>query len=1005
MMTPSTTTTTTTTSTTNSRQDVDQIVTWCINVQAVGGGFGDFHLSADDDDEMADKSSTVSGPRFAVTVSPENGTDTLHQEIEGVTGVKASQQRLIYRGRLIGKNEVSLTSPNNNNENNNIGNDGDDNNNDSKTSVCQQAYKIKDITGLCDGHTIHLVKKRETENVEVDEQDTSSGLSPPDSNTATASNIEDSFTESEVLNGSRSGNGGSALLAALLGLGGLDSGNNNTDRSTTTAAATTATVSPTISPWRSSRVGTGTSSGLTHRNRRLPYRLVGEDLEVPDPGSMEPVRQGLMTLHTIMNSQQNVVEEGRYHPLQADREFFRGQWIDARDTVNQWLEATVVDILDPQDVLNDVVLRNQPTTTVSAATSLRTSLRQQQQQQQRRVYNVNDPVISANDTEGRRSLLIEECESGDPQEILVGNSVNDDEISPQSSFRPRPSNNGAKLLLIHYNGWPHRWDEWIRSDNERLRPFRTRTRHSNMSSIASPTLQSIFAEAPRTNIRDGDEEEDRLALLPELNVALSQVSELFGKLVHREHDENNNQNGDEDDLEDLRPLTNNTSGRAKKDLPWMAKDVDYGEDSAKIKSEDNRNSSVQCNIVGPNEGDEQEHKKDDKAELSSEQVPPSFGRDAKTMYSQRELRNVSTLFDRLGRILTASAPHIASLAASLPEEINTSSDQLASNSSEHVNHPEFDTPSPAPLGGLLSLWSRERRRHNGNQESASTRPRTATSTIDPDHVDFSSGIVNTTRGEVRSGPRSRTSHDDVANLLGTYLAAASLGSATIGSDDDNGVSASAGADNSTGLARLLSRGSSGVSGDNGIDIHIHAIVTAPGASPGGMSIATIGSGGRSPTANLGGARNSISSNWSSTQAGGGGAIRGNSLSSTNVNPMDEEDYTDLFSELYSENPSPIDPNGSLVPGREESHMSGNSQATVNSPTRSQNGNGNEGANNYSSTMLNDEHGLSGDQSLRTSGGRNRSSPRRQSADRRSGVLRGLFRRRGSRNNNGHNEET
>merc|ERR1712238_516780 len=762
------------------------------------------------------------------------------------------------------------------------------------------------------------------------------------------------------------------------------------DRPTTaSAASTTATAPPAISPWRSSRVGTGTSNGLTHRNRRWPYRLVAEDLKVPDPGSMEPVRQGLMTLHTIMNSQQNIVEEGRYHPLHADREFFCGQWIDARDTLNQWLEATVVDILDPQYVLNDVVLRNPPLTAVSAATSLSSSLRQQQQR--RRVSNVNDPVISANDPEGRRSLLIEECESGDPQEIITG-SADDDEISPPSSFRPRPSNNGAKLLLIHYNGWPHRWDEWIRSDSDRLRIFRTRTRHSNMSSIASPTLQSIFTEAPRTNIRDGDEEEDRLALLPELNVALSQVSELFGKLVHREHGENNNQIGDEDDLEDLNPSTNNTSGRAKKDLPWMARDGDYGENSTKMKSEDSCKSPVRCNVVEPNERDEQENVKDDEAEFSSEQVPPPFGQDAKTMYSQRELRNLSTLFDRLGRILTASAQHIASLAASLPEETNNSSDQLASNISEHVNFPEFDTPSPAPLGGLLSLWSRERRRHNGNQESASTRPRTAIATIDPDHVDFSSGIVNTTRGEVRSGPRSRTSHDDVANLLGTYLAAASLGSATIGSDDDNGAGTGAGADNSTGLARLLSRGSSG-SGDNGIDIHIHAIVTAPGASPGGMGIATIGSSGRSPTANLGGTRNSISSNWSSTRAGGGGALHGNSLSSTDVDPMDEEDYADLFSELYSENPNPIDPNSSLGRGREESHAIGNSQATANSPTRSQNGN--ESANNYSSTILNDEHGFSDDQSLRTSSGRNR----------RSGVLRGLFRRRGSRNNNGHNEET
>jgi hypothetical protein len=49
-------------------------------------------------------------------------------------------------------------------------------------------------------------------------------------------------------------------------------------------------------------------------------------------------------------------------------------------------------------------------------------------------------------------------------------------------FRRRGSNRGVQLLLLHYNGWPHRWDEWIRSDSERIRPFRTRTRHPSVVS-------------------------------------------------------------------------------------------------------------------------------------------------------------------------------------------------------------------------------------------------------------------------------------------------------------------------------------------------------------------------------------------------------------------------------------------------------------------------------------------------------------------------------------------
>ncbi len=67
------------------------------------------------------------------------------------------------------------------------------------------------------------------------------------------------------------------------------------------------------------------------------------------------------------------------------RHFFVGQWLDVKDTVNQWLEATVMDIRFPAD------------------------------------------------------------------------------------------GNGPSELLIHYNGWPENWDEWIVSNSTRLAPFCTRT--------------------------------------------------------------------------------------------------------------------------------------------------------------------------------------------------------------------------------------------------------------------------------------------------------------------------------------------------------------------------------------------------------------------------------------------------------------------------------------------------------------------------------------------------
>jgi len=504
-----------------------------------------------------------------------------------------------------------------------------------------------------------------------------------------------------------------------------------------------------------------------------------------------------------------------------------------------------------------------------------------------------------------------------------------------------------------------------------------------MSSVASPTPQSHFAEAPSTNIRNGDEEEDRLALLPELNAALSQVNQLLGEIVHREGS-GNNHSGDENELEDIHPSNgriDNSHRRAKKDLPWMAlHEEDDKKPTETTKSEHYDTSSLRANLNASKEEDESENVVDHDT-VTLDQIPTTSNLGQRTNYSQRELRNLATVFDRLGRTLTDAAPHIASLAESYPEHVNTSSHEL---SSVHASSPGLET-SPAPLGGLLSLWSRERRRQNELQESPSSRPRPNTTTIDPDHVDFASGVVNTTRGEARSGPRSRSSNDDVANLLGTYLATASLGGVA-NSDDTNGA-----ADTGTGLARLLQRGSGGASGDNGIDIHIHAIVTAPGISPGsgGLGIATVGSGGSSPAAPLGGVRNLFSSNMGGARSRGEGSRSGNYVLSTNANVDldDEEDYSELFSELYSENPIPIDPNGSTDRRARES------QATS-SPGRNNRGND---ANISPSTTLHVGGGSPDEPSFRTPPGRIQSSPRRQSAERRSGVFR-LFRRRSSRPN-------
>lgn len=87
------------------------------------------------------------------------------------------------------------------------------------------------------------------------------------------------------------------------------------------------------------------------------------------------------------------------------RRFFVGQWIDVKDTVNQWLESTVMDI-------------------------------------------ANDKV------------------------------------------------------LVHYHGWPTRWDEWLDFDSDRIAAFRTRTQHTMNPRQMSPIPSTRLQNAPRVGSSD-----------------------------------------------------------------------------------------------------------------------------------------------------------------------------------------------------------------------------------------------------------------------------------------------------------------------------------------------------------------------------------------------------------------------------------------------------------------------------------------------------------------------
>ena len=779
--------------------NVDAVVEeqlWLISVKTVGA------------ERQGDGVASVIPSSFDVRVKPSDDVRSLHNCIETVTGLKESQQRLIYRGRLIQSHQ-------------NEGTEG---------SVIEPT-KISEIKGLADGHTIHLVRR----------QDSAEGQVEGGNTTATAAAASNTTENDSNNTESGSGSGTSSLLAALLGLSALDEESEESG------------TAPQRSPgsWR-----------RTHRNRNT-YRLTHEDLEVPDPGSMESVRQGLMTLHTLLpiaeTHQNNIASNPNSlrNPLEHNRRWYLGQWIDCRDTVNQWLEATIVQIVRPEEILPP---RQSSTSQTTATTSNVAGTS---------IHPAVDPAVGSADLDGRRRLLLESCEVGDAEDM--GGEF--------AGFRRRSNNDNVHLLLIHYNGWPHRWDEWIRSDSERIRPFRVRTRHPTSSNWVSPTTQSHYADSPSTNIGGETDAEDRSHLLHEIIRATSAVHSLAQRAA------------------DALPTPPESSNPRQNDLPW----------TTPISNVERATTTGTSTTSTPAITENNESTADEASTPSPEQ----------------NLAMLAPLLDRLGRTLVDAAPHIASLAASNGADSDLaaggSTDEEAGDGDVEETGENTIGTNPNSLSGLLSLLNRERGRRSSRTSQSQQTDQALShasegthATVDPDFMDFATGLVNVSRGDVRSGPRSRSGRDEISGLLGAYLAAASLGGlGSLGDGDD-------GNNEVQGLGRLLRN--QGTNGENGgIDIHIHAVVTAPGMPPGAGIVPGAGGGG------VGGGGG---------PGGGGGAaalalgLGGGPLGTATTPPdlfantrrataqrvratlLEQNDDMGIFDELYSETPDPVSPSAS-----------------------------------------------------------------------------------------------
>lgn len=266
------------------------------------------------------------------------------------------------------------------------------------------------------------------------------------------------------------------------------------------------------------------------------------------------------------------------------------------------------------------------------------------------------------------------------------------------------------------------------------------------------------------------------------------------------------------------------------------------------------------------------------------------------------------LLDRLGRTLIDAAPHLAAYAASLPDELPREPERTAPGESNVVfaKDEEEEPVVPVPeIRSMSSLFSLLPLGGRSSVENVRSLPEAQAidddeEILEPDYMDFLNSTVNTTRGEVRN--RGGRSGSDEGGLLGAYLAAASLSSLT---NDEEGAEGSAGG--LAGLGRLIRQretngGIGGGGGGGGIDIHIHAIVTGPavgGTGGMGMGMALLGE------PQIATARPTLFSS-NSRRAG---------ITEPRIPPsvpIDEEELG-IFSDLYSENPTPVDLQNGVLP--------------------------------------------------------------------------------------------
>jgi hypothetical protein len=225
---------------------------------------------------------------------------------------------------------------------------------------------------------------------------------------------------------------------------------------------------------------------------QLPLRsdpALRQNAAAPSSHSLEHIRQDLLTLHTLLSTM-NIVPD------------------DLVSVPNRSLLNSNLDL--------DSFHRPDPFSTPTSS-SIRTS---NQNRYQFSHYDVGDGLSSS------LSSSSSSLSTPSGKKFFLGQWLDvKDTVNQWLEATVMDINVEESKALIHYNGWPVRWDEWIAFDSPRIAPFRTRTLHSSNGPYSSPSPNSAVSNAPVTG-RD-----DVRALIPEVSLMMTRISPALSELA------------------------------------------------------------------------------------------------------------------------------------------------------------------------------------------------------------------------------------------------------------------------------------------------------------------------------------------------------------------------------------------------------------------------------------------------------------------------------------------